>query len=419
MSSNVSNFTSDNLTDTEKRLFDRNLRLPGWNQAILKKSTVLIIGVGGLGVEVAKNLAMVGVGHLILVDMDTIEYSNFNRQILFVGAPEGGSKAEVAAKKLHEINPFIKIEGYNCPLQELDPKIYQAADLYIAGLDSVRARIELNRRAVHNNKPLIDAGTAAYNGHIYCFFPSGPQRNACLECDPLHERERDQLGACTIVGKPRKPIHCVLKAQLEFQEKYNRDPDILDKKGIEEIRTSANNWLKEFFPDDDPFTVDIIVQLIDAHEPTVITINCVMASIQSQEAVKILHHIHSPEYQRLGTLQLKYIIYNGLTGKFYELEKPPNPKCEMCGEGRIPLFKLKADSRIPLKMIIDKLVEKKNFVVDSEFPPSVFRIDSYAGLDECSLDKTLKELGIRNYETLLVTGFANDRSLYIQLKYEA
>ena len=91
----------------------------------------------------------------------------------------------------------------------------------------------------------------------------------------------------------------------------------------------------------------------------------------------------------------------------------------MCGEGRIPLFKLKADSRIPLKMIIDKLVEKKNFVVDSEFPPSVFRIDSYAGLDECSLDKTLKELGIRNYETLLVTGFANDRSLYIQLKYEA
>ena len=87
MSIEMSNFTSENLSNDEKRLFDRQLRLPGWNQAVLKKSTVLIVGVGGLGVEVAKNLAMVGVGHIILVDMDTIEYSNFNRQILFVGAP--------------------------------------------------------------------------------------------------------------------------------------------------------------------------------------------------------------------------------------------------------------------------------------------------------------------------------------------
>ena len=321
---------------------------------------------------------------------------------------------------MHEINPFIKVDGYNSSLQELNPKIYQDADLYIAGLDSVKARIELNRRAVHNNKPLIDAGTAAYNGHIYCFFPSGPQRNACLECDPLHERERDQLGACTIVGKPRKPIHCVLKAQLEFQEKYGRDPDILNKKEIEEIRTSANLLLTEYFPDDEPFTIDTIVQLIDIHEPTVITINCVMASIQSQEAVKILHHIHSPEHQRLGTLQSKYIIYNGLTGKFYELEKPPNPKCEMCSENnKIPLFKLNVNPRVPLKIIINKLVEKKNFQLDPEFSPSVFRIDTYAGLDECSQDETLKDLGIRNYETLLVSGLANDKNFYIQVKYEA
>ncbi|MHA2095708.1 MAG: ThiF family adenylyltransferase, partial [Candidatus Hodarchaeales archaeon] len=59
----LSNFTSKTLTKEEKRRFDRQFRLPGWNQEILKQSSVLIAGIGGLGVEIAKNLAMVGVGH--------------------------------------------------------------------------------------------------------------------------------------------------------------------------------------------------------------------------------------------------------------------------------------------------------------------------------------------------------------------
>ena len=154
MSNDTDNFTSKVLSKAEKKLFDRQLRLPGWNQAILKNSSVLIAGVGGLGVEIAKNLAMVGVGHLVLVDMDTIEFSNFNRQILFVGAPEGSFKAEIAAKKLREINPYIKVDSFNCALEDIDPAIYEHVDLYIAGLDNINARIELNRRAVHNKKPL-------------------------------------------------------------------------------------------------------------------------------------------------------------------------------------------------------------------------------------------------------------------------
>ena len=119
----MSNFTSDLLSNEEKRRFDRQFRLPGWNQEILKNSTVLICGVGGLGVEVAKNLAMVGVGKLILVDLDTIEYSNLNRQILFINAPAGAPKAEIAAKRLKEMNPFINIDFYCCPLQDIPPKV--------------------------------------------------------------------------------------------------------------------------------------------------------------------------------------------------------------------------------------------------------------------------------------------------------
>ncbi|MFW9930566.1 MAG: ThiF family adenylyltransferase, partial [Candidatus Thorarchaeota archaeon] len=403
------------LSQQEKKLFDRQLRLPGWNQSLLKNSTVLIVGVGGLGVEVAKNLAMAGIGHLILVDMDTIEFSNFNRQILFVGATEGSFKAEVASKKLKEINPFIKISAYNCALQDLDPIIYQQADLYIAGLDSINARVELNRRAIHNKKPLIDAGTAAYNGHIYCIFPF---RNACLDCDPLHEREIDQLGACTLVGNPRKPVHCVLQAKMRFEEEFDKEPDVFNNQDLQYLRKVSNEILYKHFPQEKPFSSDYIVQLVDAHEPTVITINAVMASLQSQEAIKILHQIRNPENQRMGSLNLNYIIYNGLTGKFYEIEKPRNQKCTICGNERYPLFKVKVKPNVSFKQIIDQLVKKKNYKIDPEFPVTVFRIDSSKGMEELSSEQSLGDLNIRNFETVMLLGLEEDKSAYLQVKMD-
>ncbi len=411
--SNISDFTSLKFTDEEKRRFDRQFRLPGWKQETLKKSTVLIVGIGGLGVEVAKNLAMVSVGKLILVDLDTVEYSNLNRQVLFIGAPEGAPKAEFAAKRLREMNPFITVEAYNCALQNLPPQLYHEADLYVAGLDSIEARSELNRRAIHNHKPLIDAGTAAYNGHVYCVFPFS---NACLECDPLTEREQDQLGACTLVGVPRKPAHCILKGQLQFEQNHGRPVDILRPKEISSVREYANILLNANFPGSQPFSTDQVIQIVNNHEATVITINCVMASIQSQETVKILHHLYTPkDEKKLGSLQRNYVIYNGLTGKFYELEKPRNPDCNMCGNNRTPLYKIKVKPEFQLKKIIAKLVKDKKFLIDPEFPPNIFQIDS-SEIKEIDWNLSLSEAKLRNYETILVTGFEDGTQIYLTLK---
>ncbi|MHA2292166.1 MAG: HesA/MoeB/ThiF family protein [Candidatus Hodarchaeales archaeon] len=410
----MSNFTSKILTTEEKRRFDRQFRLPGWRQEILKQSTVLIVGVGGLGVEVAKNLAMVGIGRLILVDLDTIEHSNLNRQILFIGAPEGSPKADYAAKRLKELNPFIEVESYNCPLQDLPPNLYREVDLYVAGLDSIEARLELNRRAVHNRKPLIDAGTAAYNGHVYCIFPFV---NACLECDPLIEREQDQLGACTLVGVPRKPAHCILKGQLKFEQEQGRPINILNANEVKKVNEYANKLLEEHFPESPLFQIDQIIQIIDNHEPTVITINSVMASLQSQEAVRILHHVHTvKDEKKLGSLQMNYLIYNGLTGKFYEIQKPINPNCPMCGSNRTPQYKIKAKRNILLQKLIKKIAKDKNLNLDPGFPPTVFRIDS-ADVTELDPELTLNKAGIRTYETLLVTGFENEvNQIYLTIK---
>jgi molybdopterin/thiamine biosynthesis adenylyltransferase len=411
----MSNFASTSLSEEEKKRFDRQFRLPGWNQQILKRSSVLILGIGGLGVEVAKNLAMAGIGRLVLVDLDTIEYSNLNRQILFIGAPEGSSKAVIAAQRLKELNPFISVEAYNCALQDLPPNIYNEVDLYIAGLDSIEARSELNRRAVHNKKILIDAGTAVYNGHVYVVWPF---KNACLDCDPLTERAQDQLGACTLVGKPRQPAHCILKGQLYFEQKYERPVNIFQPNEVNEVTSYANKLREEYFPSNPPFTTNQIIQIIDNHEPTVITINCVMASLQSQEAVKVLHHLHTPqEEKKLGNILLNYTIYNGLTGKFYDFEKPRNPKCEICGESKTPLHRIKAKQNSSLSELINWFAKEKKISIDPEFPPTIFRIDT-SSVEEINIEQTIFEAGIRDYETILVTGFDDGSQLYLTLKLE-
>ena len=106
-------FFSEEFTEKERELYDRQFRLEGWSQKIVKNSRILIIGVGGLGCEIAKNLAMVGVGNILLVDLDIIEYSNLNRQILFIDAPIGESKAVAASKNLRQVNPTIKIKAFH------------------------------------------------------------------------------------------------------------------------------------------------------------------------------------------------------------------------------------------------------------------------------------------------------------------
>ncbi|MFX1358694.1 MAG: ThiF family adenylyltransferase, partial [Promethearchaeota archaeon] len=228
-----SDFFAKELSIEERNLYDRQFRLEGWSQKLVKNSRILIIGIGGLGCEIAKNLAMLGLGHLDLVDLDIIEHSNLNRQILFTGAKIGAPKAVVAAKKLSEINPNIVVKGYHTSLERLDPAIYQNADVIIGGLDSMNARLNLNTQCIRFRKPLVDGGVSGYHGHIYTIFP---YENACYECNPLPEVESDEMAACTVVGIPRKRIHCVFKGDMAFREKFDRDPNPKDINDIEFIQ---------------------------------------------------------------------------------------------------------------------------------------------------------------------------------------
>ena len=208
-------FFSEDLTATERDLYDRQFRLEGWDQNLVKRSRVLIAGVGGLGCEIAKNLAMVGVGRLDLIDLDVIEHSNLNRQILFAGAEMGRPKTIVAAER-PEINPNITVQGYHTSLEQLDPHAYIAADLVVGALDSMNARFNLNAQCVVHRKPLVDGGVAGYNGHVYTIFPGV---NACYECYPPPVPAMDDM-VCVYSGRGASKARSLrLQGRYEFQRR--------------------------------------------------------------------------------------------------------------------------------------------------------------------------------------------------------
>ncbi|KKN15512.1 hypothetical protein LCGC14_0985240 [marine sediment metagenome] len=402
-----SDFFTTELTVKERDLYNRQFRLEGWSQKLIKNSRVLIIGVGGLGCEIAKNLAMLGVGHLDLVDLDIIEHSNLNRQILFAGAKMGEPKAVVAAKKLAEINQNITIKHYHTSLERLDPAIYQAADVIIGGLDSMNARLNLNAQCIRFRKPLVDGGVSGYHGHVYTIFP---YQNACYECNPLPEVENDEMAACTVVGVPRKRIHCVFKGNMAFQEEFERDPNPKDIKDILFIQQFANKLVNKhnFLPE---FNKDDIVKIIDRHDPGIITINSFISALQSHEAVKILHW--KKGHKGMGEPLKTYVIFNAITMKFYHIEKQRNPKCSQCGKN-VRRVSLKFSITSPLINII-KTLEKNGFELDPDFEPIITLLD-FNDIQIVDLDQTPIENGLRNCELLTVAGFKGGE-IYVTLKF--
>lgn len=180
--------------------YDRQMRVEGWDQEKVSKATVLVAGVGALGSMIATNMALSGVGQLILVDMDTIETSNLNRQLLFRKRDVRKYKSEVAAKALRKLNPDIDIVSLPERLETIKRTHYEKADIIVAGLDSFDARRWLNSLAVDKKKPLISGGMYGLMGHVQRIIPYD---TPCFECQPLIPQEK-LSQACSPLGEKRK-----------------------------------------------------------------------------------------------------------------------------------------------------------------------------------------------------------------------
>ena len=184
------------LNDDEMHLYSRQILLDGWDieaQEKLKLANVLIVGCGGIGCTSAELLARAGVGQITLIDADTIEISNLQRQIAYVEENIGFYKAEILAKRLKQINPHIRIENYNSKLDESNAEqLISTQDLVLDGCDNFTTRYLVNQICTQLNVPLISASAIGFQGQLFmvegdsacyeCLFPKEEHANESLRC---------------------------------------------------------------------------------------------------------------------------------------------------------------------------------------------------------------------------------------------
>jgi len=161
----------------------------------VKEAKVMVVGAGALGNEVLKNLALFGVGNLVIVDFDTIEYSNLTRSILFrkEDADKGLYKVDIAAQRIKEINPDIHVMPVCGDLSaDIGLGVYRRMDVIIGCLDNLQARVSLNRLCFRAGKTWIDGAIGEMEGQA-SVYPSGKY---CYECN-LTDEERQELNRRT------------------------------------------------------------------------------------------------------------------------------------------------------------------------------------------------------------------------------
>jgi len=340
----------------EKKVYARQYMLKGWDQEVIKNSTVFMIGAGALGCEIAKNLALVGVGKLILVDVDTIETSNLSRQMLFRPGDEGRGKAEVAAERLKQMNPYMEVEFHNKLLQEVPMNVYQKSDLIMGGLDNIKARLDLNNICLTLKKPLIDSGTLGFEGHVQIVTQGidGFDETPCLRClMPVPPTDEKLVAACTPKGVPRKREHCALKAEYDFGKEFGNRPDFDKDEDIEFLAKKANEYVEtyKFFP---LFRPEDMENVIGNKMPAIQTTTAVISAIQSHEILKILHKLKGRDIGPV--MNPAYINYNGVYGLFEQIEMAKWEECPACGDGT-DTRKIEIDPEATIRIIFDALAK--------------------------------------------------------------
>jgi adenylyltransferase/sulfurtransferase len=172
------------LNVAERSRYARHLALAEIGEAgqtRLKHSSVLLVGTGGLGSPAALYLAAAGVGHLGLVDFDTVDLSNLQRQVLFGTAQIGQSKAEAARERLLQLNPTVQITVHNTRLTAANARQLVAAyDVILDGTDRLPTRYLVNDACVLERRPLVSAAIHRFEGQAMTWVPDG--KTPCYRC---------------------------------------------------------------------------------------------------------------------------------------------------------------------------------------------------------------------------------------------
>ena len=171
-----------------------------------------MVGAGGIGCELLKTLVLSGFEDIEMIDLDTIDVSNLNRQFLFRRKHVGQSKALVARESALKFRPggSKKIVAHhgNVKDETFDVSFVKRFDVVLNGLDNLEARKHVNRLCLAAETPLVESGTTGYLGQVTVH--EGKGTNACFECSPKPTPKSHPI--CTLRDTPEKPVHCVAYA---------------------------------------------------------------------------------------------------------------------------------------------------------------------------------------------------------------
>ncbi|KAJ6118554.1 Molybdenum cofactor biosynthesis MoeB [Penicillium samsonianum] len=176
----------------------------------LKESRVLLVGAGGIGCELLKNLVLTGFGEIHIIDLDTIDLSNLNRQFLFRHEHIKKSKALVAKEVAQKFRSDAKLEAYHANIMDAQFNVswFESFNVVFNALDNIAARRHVNKMCLTANVPLIESGTTGFNGQVQVIQKSETE---CYDCTP--KQTPKSFPVCTIRSSPSQPIHCIVWAK--------------------------------------------------------------------------------------------------------------------------------------------------------------------------------------------------------------
>ncbi|KAK9368545.1 hypothetical protein V1509DRAFT_623226 [Lipomyces kononenkoae] len=290
---------------------------------------LLYSGAGGLGCEILKNLALSGFTDIHVIDMDTIDISNLNRQFLFRQSDIGNSKAIVAAEFIMKRVKGVKITPYFGKIQDKDEAYYSEFGIVICGLDSVEARRWINATLVNmvdmNNpeslKPLIDGGTEGFKGQSRVILPT---ITSCYECSLEMLGKQQTFPMCTIANTPRLPEHCVEWASVLEWPRVFKDKK-LDNDNPEHVQwlyQTALDRAREF--NISGVTYSLTQGVAKNIIPAIASTNAIIAASCCNEALKIA--------TTCSPYMNNYMMYSGSDSIYtYTFEYEKKDDCPVCG----------------------------------------------------------------------------------------
>ncbi|CAI5724780.1 unnamed protein product [Peronospora effusa] len=395
---------------------------------------VLIIGAGGLGCELLKDVVLSGFTKVDIIDMDTIDVSNLNRQFLFRATDVGKSKAECAAAFVRnrmmssQMNPQelkVDIIPHFKKVQDMDAEFYRQFHVILSGLDNIEARRYLNSIVVSLADvdedgevdpstiiPLIDGGTEGLRGQARVIIP---KITSCFECSLESFPPQKSFPMCTIAETPRQPAHCIAYAFIVLW------PRLFPEKKLDKDSPEHMQWVYQTAKDRaeqfgiSGVTYSLTLGVVKNIIPAVASTNAVVAAMCVSEALKAMSYC--------SRLMNNYHMHMGATGCYsHTFQYERKTDCVVCSSQQKTLH-VDPDS-MTLQKLIDELCGDKFRLLKPSISSGTANLfmqgpPALRAATSNNLAKTLREL-VKDGESLTITDavFAGDLALSLQIMFK-